>query len=329
MPIYLKEEEVRSLLEHDPHLTGAVETLESAFKDYANDRVITPGQERVRLVAPKGANRRPYDRDMRILPAMVPSIDSAGVRIGCTSMAGKGSTSYTLLMDYERLAPLAIIEDHFLHAVRSGTPTGIAVKHLANADASRLAVLGSGRIAKIQLAVSLGQRSIQSVRVYSPTRAHREAFAAEGSTRFGVPMTAVDSPEEAVSSADIVVSATDSHNEPVIDGNWLPPGCLVASVTPGEMDRTTALRSRVIVTSRNRVATDYTPQEPLDSLVKSGELNVDELPLLGDVLLGRTAGRECRDQIVFLFSPGIGLCDVAVARWVYDLAVRHHAGITL
>lgn len=327
MPIYLKEADVQALLQYDRHLVGAVETLELAFQDYAQDRVITPPQERIRLVAPKGATRRPYDRDMRILPAMVPGINAAGVRIGCSS--GQGSTSYTLLMDYEKLDTLAIIEDHFLHAVRSGAPTGIAVKHFAKPDASSLAVIGSGRISRIQLAVALGQRPIQTVRVYSPDRSHREAYAAEGRERYGVAMEAVDSARDAVQGADIVISATNSYNRPVIDGDWLSPGCLVASVTPGEMDRTTALRSRVIVTSRNRVATDYTPQEPLASLVKSGELQLDDLPLLGDVLLGKAEGRQSPDQIVFLFSPGIGLCDVAIARWVYGLAVANATGLPL
>lgn len=323
-PLYLTEDDVRSLLEVDPLYVGMVDTIESAFRDYARGTIVTPEAERVRLVWPPKANVRPYDRDMRILPAMVPSINAAGLRMGCKSEVNPGSTSYTILLEFDRMKCLAIMEDHYLHGVRSGTPTGVGVRHLARPDASRLGVIGCGRISAVQVAATIGQRPIKTIKVFSRRPEAREAFAAEMEQKFGVRAVAARSAEEAVSDADIVVSATNSHNATVFDGNWLPKGCFVASVTPGEIDATTALRSRVVLTSSNRVATDYTPQEPIASLVKSGQLDLDAMPLLSEVLEGTAEGRQSDDQIVFLFSPGIGFCDLAAARQVYDLATGTH-----
>src|SRR5207302_6756958 len=103
--------------------------------------------ERVRVVYPPGQKVRPYEKDMRILPAMVPAINAAGVRLGCGSETGQGGgTSMTILMDFERLGLLAFIEDHLLHGIRSGGPTGIAVRHLANPKATEERMLGTGRI---------------------------------------------------------------------------------------------------------------------------------------------------------------------------------------
>lgn len=326
-PLYLTEDDVRSLLDADPLYIGMVDTIESAFRDYARGTIVTPPAERVRLVWPPNADVRPYDRDMRILPAMVPGINAAGLRMGCKSEVNPGSTSYTILLEFDRMKCLAIMEDHFLHGVRSGVPTGIGVRHLARPDASRLGVIGCGRISAVQVAATIGQRPIEVVKVFSRRPEAREAFAAEMEEKFGVRAVAAGSAEEAVSDADIVVSATNSHNATVFDGNWLPKGCFVASVTPGEIDATTALRSRVVLTSSNRVATDYTPQEPIASLVKSGKLDLEAMPLLSEVLEGTAEGRQSDEQIVFLFSPGIGFCDLAAARHVYDLATgtRNHA----
>lgn len=321
-PVYFTEDDVKSLLESDPHYVGMIDALEMGFRDYGRGSIVTPPQERVRLVWPPNANVRPYDRDMRILPAMVPSVNAAGLRMGCQSdvAPGRGS-SYTILLEFDTMRPLAFIEDHYLHGVRSGTPSGIGARHLAKSDASKLAVIGCGRISRVQAAAAIGQRPIDSIKVYSRTSATREAFAADLRDSFGIEdVEPTTTAEDAISDADIVMCATNSHNAPVFDGEALPKGCLVASVTPGELDDATALRSRVVLTSRNRVATDYTPQEPIASLVKAGKLDLDAMPLLSQVLEGKAEGRQADDQIILLFSPGIGFCDIAVARQVYDIA---------
>jgi ornithine cyclodeaminase/alanine dehydrogenase-like protein (mu-crystallin family) len=304
-----------------------VDTVEAAFRDYADGKIVTPSHERVRLVWPPKASVRPYDRDMRILPAMLPSLNAAGLRMGCKSEVNPGSTSLTVLLEFDRMRPLALIEDHFLHGVRSGITGGIGTRHLSRADATTVGVIGCGRIAQVQLASTIGQRHITKIKVFSRNQQHREEFAALQVERFGIETAAVASADEAVSDVDIVLSATDSHNAHVFDGHAVTAGALVVSVTPGEIDPALALRSRVVLTSANRVLTDYTPQEPIASLVKSGQLKMEDMPLLSEVLVGRAEGRQSDDQIVFLFSPGIGFSDLAAARTVFDIATgtKHHA----
>jgi ornithine cyclodeaminase/alanine dehydrogenase-like protein (mu-crystallin family) len=332
MPLYLTEADVRTVLDRgDPHLGGLVDAFERAFTVYAAGEVITPPSERIRLVYPKGANVRPYDKDMRILPAMLPTMGSAGLRVGCTAEVSsgngkRGSTSYTLLLDFESMSPLAIIEDHYLHGVRSGTPTGVAVRHLANPGPSVVGVIGAGRISRVQLAVTLGAARASSVLVYSRNAENRERFAREQGERLGVEVTACDSADEVAARSDILLCATNSHNQPVFDGNALRAGCLVASVTPGELDQATALRGLTVLSSSNRVATDYTPQEPIASLIKSGQLSLDALPTIGEVVAGTAAGRRSPEDIVLFFSPGIGFLDLVAARYAYERAAEAGLG---
>lgn len=187
-------------------------------------------------------------------------------------------------------------------------------------------MIGSSRIARVQVRAVCGQRPIERILVYSPNPAHREAFAREIEDRLGVTAQAVGSARGAVETADVVTLATNSHNEPVIDGAWLRPGTLVASVTPGEMDRTSVARARLVLTSRNRILDDYTPWEPVAGAARDGEIDLAQQPTLGEVLLGRAEGRQSAEQIIYFCSPGIGFCDLAVARWVYDLACAQGVG---
>src|SRR5437762_3462205 len=173
----LREHHIASLVERDPGLQSAVEALEHGFHDYhAGSLGLPERDERVRVVYPPGHKVRPYPKDMRILPAMVPSVHAAGLRLGCVSEERGGGVSMTILMDFERLGLLAFIEDHLLHGIRSGGPTGIGVKHLARADASRVGMIGTGRISAVQLTVAMGARPIKSVKAFSRRPEAREAF---------------------------------------------------------------------------------------------------------------------------------------------------------
>ena len=333
-PLYLREADVEKILGNDLYLEGLVGTFAEAFGAYARGEVITPANERTRVVYPPRSKVRPYERDMRILPAMLPTMNSAGLRVGCTSKPkgshdNLGTTSYTLLLEFETMSTLAFVEDHYLHGVRSGVPTGLAVRHLANPDAETIGVIGCGRISRVQLAVALGQSKARKVRVFSRNGSRREAFAAEARERFGVEVLACDDVQDVVREADILVCATNSYNEPIFDGAMLKAGALVASVTPGEIDQTTALRGVTVLSSSNRVATDYTAQEPIASLVASGQLTLDTLPTLGDVVTGTAQGRRDPSDVVFFFSPGIGFLDLAAARYVYDRASAIGLGIVI
>jgi len=217
-----------------------------------------------------------------------------------------------------------------MHNVRAGGPTGIAVRHFARPGAEKLGVIGSGGIGDVQATLACGQcPTLRSARVYSPTPAHRGAFARRLSERTGIPFEPVASASEAVRDADVVTISTNSYNAPVLNGDDLKPGAVVAQVTPGELDERTVLRSRVIVTTRNRILNDYTHWEPVARIVERGDLDLDATPTLGEVLVGEAVGRRTDDEIVLLVSPGIGFCDVAVGRWVYDLALKAGGGTQL
>jgi alanine dehydrogenase len=324
----IREDDVIRLAGTDPGLRAAVETLERGFRDYhAGNLGLPERDERVRIVYPPNYKTRPYPKDMRVLPAMVPAINAAGVRLGCGSTDPRGGTSMTMLLEFEHMTLLAMIEDHILHGIRSGSPTGIGVKYLAKKDAHRVGMIGTGRISGVQLTVTSGARNITSVKAFSRRPEPREAFAREYSEKLGIDVRAVGSMEEAVSDVDILLVATDSHNAPVLDGNLLAPGTLVCSVTPGELDETTCLRGRVVTTSRVRITQDYTLWEPMARIVMRGDRDLEkDVSDLGEVLAGERPGRLNDEEIITFLSPGIGFCDIAVARWMYDLAVQHDAG---
>lgn len=142
--------------------------------------------------------------------------------------------------------PLAIIHDGLMQHFRVGGGAGLGVRYLARQEASRLAVIGSGGMARTYLEAITHERPIQTIRVFSPTRAHREAFAQEITATFKIAAEAADSPQAAMRGADIVATCTDSM-EPVIDAAWIEPGMHLTNLGPREWGEDIYARADVVI----------------------------------------------------------------------------------
>lgn len=128
-----------------------------------------------------------------------------------------------MLFDIETGLPLAIVNDGHLQHERVGADSAIGVRLCAREDATTLAMIGSGGMARSHVAALKTVRPIARLRVYSPTREHRESFARDMRRMHELDAVALDDPRDACRDADIVAACTDSA-EPVIDGQWLEPG---------------------------------------------------------------------------------------------------------
>ena len=136
------------------------------------------------------------------------------------------------LTSVETGEPLAIINDGLLQHMRVGADGAIGVKHLARKDAEVVGMLGSGGMARSHVEAFLCVRGIRKLQVFSPTRAHREAFAREMAAKHGIEVVACDAPEAIYRGADIVAALTDSV-VPVLDGTLLEKGTHLVNVGGG------------------------------------------------------------------------------------------------
>ena len=146
-----------------------------------------------------------------------------------------------LLTDVRTGEPLAIINDGVLQHMRVGADSGIGVKYLAKPGVRVVGMLGSGGMARSHIEAFLEARpTIRRVQVYSPTRAHREAYAAEITEKHGLEVVPVDHPSKVFAGADVVAGCTDS-SAPLPMAAWLEPGthvtCIGGRPEDGAADR--------------------------------------------------------------------------------------------
>ena len=217
-----------------------------------------------------------------------------------------------LLFDLANAELIGILHDHWLSTRRVAAATALGARHLARQDAGVLGLIGSGEQARAQVRALRAVRQLNAVRVYSPTPANREAFAADLSLP-ECPVVPVDNPRGAVAGCDIVVTATAARSA-VLDGAWLEPGTHLSAIvgsdreTAGsELDRLAVRRADVVIVNlREQVRIDRQPT--LWPLIESGELREDDIGELSEVVAGRGPERTAAEQITFHHNTtGMGI----------------------
>lgn len=223
-----------------------------------------------------------------------------------------------VLFDRDTGEPTAIVEAGELTATRTAAASAAATDALARADASKLAILGTGEQARRHVAAMRLVRPIERVLVWGRSLEKAKALAAE------MDAEGADSVEAAVRDADIVCATTGAP-EPILAGLWLKRGAHVNLVGssragPAEADNDLVVRARFFADHREGVLAQGAEflNAKAAGLVGDGHV-VGEI---GDVFAGTLAGRQDEEQVTVYKSLGSIVQDLAAAAFVVDRLAR-------
>ncbi len=235
-----------------------------------------------------------------------------------------------------RLSPVRVRALHpEVVSLRTTATSVVGIKDLAREDASTLGFFGTGGFAPSHMVGICAVRNIKTIKVFSPTREHRERFCREMAEIMGREIVPVDNARSAVEDSDIVMCCTNSI-VPVFDGNWLKPGATVACIvgmnkeygkrderfSATEVDDSTIRRSDVIIVNSIEQAVQD-EQGTLWERVQRGLISWEQVHELGALVAGKVPGRTRDDQICFFHNnAGQGVADLAVAIEHFEVAQR-------
>ena len=202
---------------------------------------------------------------------------------------------------------------------------------LARRDAHVAAIFGAGAQGRTQLLAVCEVRDIERAWVYdvNPEAAERYVQEMRGQGRTPDDLRVASSPAEAVRQADVICTATTTKTPVFADGD-LKPGVhinAIGSFTPQmqEIPAETVARAKVVVGSREGCLAET---GDLIIPIKSGLITEDHIHAeLGEIVLGKKAGRKRDDEITLFKSVGNAVQDASVARAVLDAAQRLGLGV--
>lgn len=271
---------------------------------------------------------------MGLMPSYSSGTHSAfGLKAICVFQgnAAQGKDSHqgaVLLFSAESGELLAVINASAVTAVRTAAVSGVATRALAREDAGDLAVIGAGVQARSHIEAMSRARRIRRCRVASRKVESARKLADELSGSYAFPIEAVGSVEAALRGADLIVTATNSA-EALVRREWVSEGAhlnAVGACTPSarELDAATVAASSLFVDrveSAAKEAGDYL-RAVEEGVVGPGHIRAE----LGEVLDGTKPGRTSDDEITLFKSLGLGVEDLAAARYLYDKAKETGAG---
>ncbi len=195
-----------------------IEALDRAFRE----RYTAPLRQQYALPASGDQDSgtllvMPAWRDGGSLGVKIVTVFAANARRRLPAVQG----SY-LLLDGASGRPRALLDGNELTLRRTGAASALASRYLSRADASRLLIVGSGRLAPHLIESHRLVRPISEVRIWSRRAEHAQNLAVEASSE-SLPVTAALGLEAAVRWADVVSCATLSQ-APLVQGAWLKPG---------------------------------------------------------------------------------------------------------
>ncbi|WP_299270293.1 ornithine cyclodeaminase family protein [Halorientalis sp.] len=232
------------------------------------------------------------------------------------------------LFDAESGEPLALMDGASMNPFKTGATGAVGIDALARTDVSTLSVIGSGAQARGQVRAATTVRDFDRIDVYSPTKQHRENFAAEMNETLGPTVAAVASSAAAVEGADVVITATNA-SQPVFDGDLLEDGTHVTAMgqydaDAREVDAETVQRATYVPDLRARTETDAGAfiQAAEDGAVSADHIHAE----LGAVVAGVEPGRTSDEEITLFDSGGTAVETVAAAHMLYERAVERDLG---
>lgn len=309
-PYVISQPQARELLAQ----VDVPQILRKLFRDLAAGQAVQPAQQLVEF--PQGAG------DFINYLGVLAEDGVYGVKTSPYIVREQGPlvTAWTLLMSMQTGQPLLLCDAGELTTARTAATTAVAIDALAPLNASRLAIIGSGKVAQAHVHYVKGLRDWQSISLYSPGLSESSAEEQAHITRLDPRLSIVDSREVAMADADVIMLCTSSAG-PVIDPSLLSKPALITSIS------TNAPRAHEVPPqSLNdmQVFCDYrvtTPGSAGEMLIAGERHGWNSNAIIGDLpdLISEKVKRPTYHRHVFFRSIGLGLEDIALANAIYRL----------
>jgi ornithine cyclodeaminase len=292
-----------------------VDVIERAFAALSEGGVVMPPVLSMDLPQVNG--------EVDVKTAWIPGVDGCAIKvspgffdnpkIGLPSLNGL----MILLSAKTGLVEAVFLDNGYLTDLRTAAAGAVAARHLAPARVETAGVIGAGAQARLQIEAAHLVRPFGRVLVHAREMEKARDCADDLARRLGIEAEAVAEPAALVAESQLVVTTTPAR-EPVLRADWLHPGLHITAMGSdqegkGEIEPAALLRADAYVCDR---ASQCAERGELRAALAAGLWDRGTPPELGDVILGRAAGRRSPEDITICDLTGTGVQDTAIAAHV-------------
>jgi ornithine cyclodeaminase/alanine dehydrogenase len=295
-----------------------IDALDEAFRQH--------GEGKVEMPPKPGVHSRP-DAFIHAMPCYIPGPEAIGVKwvAGYPDNPQRGLpyiSGLLVLNDADTGLPLAVMDCTWITAKRTGAATALAARYLARPESTTVGILGCGVQGRSNLEALHVLFPLERVMAYDRSLPNALRFADEIDDKWGIEVTVVDEPRQAVSGCDIVVTAGPILRQPhaTIKAGWLDAGAFASLV---DFD---SYWDRAALAEVDKFCTDDVPQLEHYQHVGYFQQIPPVYASLGELVTGQRPGRESPVERTMTANLGLALDDMATAPIVYRRAVERKIG---
>ncbi len=234
--------------------------------------------------------------------------------------------AFGALADVATGYPRLLCELTISTALRTAVTSVMAAKALANPDSSSMGLIGCGAQSEFQAVAFHKILGIKELRIFDIDPAAMDKLANHLLAYPELKVTVAASAQECVQGVDIVTTVTaDKAYATILTPDMVAPGMHINGVG-GDCPGKTELHIDVL--RAGKIFVEHEPQTRVEG-------DIQQLPAehkvnaLWEVIAGKAQGRDSQDQITIFDSVGFALEDLAVLRYIYDLATELNMGETI
>jgi ornithine cyclodeaminase/alanine dehydrogenase-like protein (mu-crystallin family) len=317
--LYLSHADVEAV---GASMAEVIDALEVAFRE--------KGEGRIEMPPKPGIHPVESDNFIHAMPAYIRALGSAGVKwvSGYPGNYKKGLpyiSGLLILNDPDTGLPLSVMDCVWITAMRTGAATAVAAKHLARPESSVLGVLGCGVQGRANLEALHVLFPLEEVMAFDVRAEVARDYAQAMGERFGLRVTAVATPREAVAGCDLIVTAGPILKVPhaTIQAGWMEQGAFASLVDFDSYWHPAAMKEAAKFCTDDLAQLRY--YESVGYFQDIPPVHAD----LGELVTGKKRGRETPTERTMTANLGLALDDMAVAPLIYKKAVDKGIGTWL
>ena len=311
---------VLSLKEIENYLqtVDLIPLIEEGFVAYSKGESVVPPVGELLFEEPSGEAHIKYGyiKDQPYYAIKIASGFPANAQLGIKTSQG------VVLLFSQQTGTLrcVLLDEGLLTDVRTAIASMITLKHLAPKKIKRIGIVGTGIMAKLQLAYLYQATDCKDIMVWGRTPENVAAFQAQFSdSPFNI--TIADSLAYLASECNVIITTT-SAKEPLLYFEYIQKGTHITALGSDtaekiELDPNILLHAdAVVVDSKSQSQS----RGEVFQARKYDCLREDQLLELGDLITKPAKGRQNDEQITVADLTGVAVQDIMIATAVFE----HH-----
>lgn len=223
--------------------------------------------------------------------------------------------------------PLCIMDGSLITGVRTGAAGAISSKLLARKNSEKVAVIGAGGQARMQIYALREVMDIKEVRVFNLNPSGLAAYKEEVEAKTGIKVVTCETAAEAMAGADIAISTTPSR-EYLVDSWMVKPGMHIVAVGAdmagkNEWDPQIFKDAKIV---NDSISQCVTRGETRNAIINSVISEEDIYAEIGELLAGEKPLRERDDEVTIFDTTGMAIQDNVTAVMIYKAAKEKGLG---